>query len=144
MVDPNIITPATNNSLREAAAKYFGHIIEPRYLDDVDGFMRAYTGVPFNGTKAMVTGTETQVVVHMVQDLGWDESVTIDLREDHTARLMELTEPKNPDSPDLVPGRYLTEQEGEELCMDLHSIVARMPADNVRTFRTNAPPATNQ
>lgn len=147
MVDPNTITPGTNKALREAAAKYFGHVIEPRYMEDTDGFMCAYTDLPFVGTETMVAGTEDQLAIHMRQDLGWDESVIVKLSTggvEGTASIMKLVEQDDADAPEIVFDRYMTEREGEELCMDLHNMVARMPVDNLRTVRQATPPSVSQ
>jgi hypothetical protein len=138
MSSPDIITPSTNDALREAAARYSSTVAIPCFLEDVDGFANAYLGKPGGQFSTLVTGDEESLAVSVTGPGNTTEAfVNIDLAVPggSPASIVQPglynkdgePDPKGEIARPVV--RALTETEGRELTMDLHSLVAKIPAD---------------
>jgi hypothetical protein len=139
MTSPDIISQSTNAALREAAAKYIATVHTPAFIEGVDGFATAHLGLeePKDGLRTLVTGVEESL------------AISVD-GKDQTSKLfvnIDLAVPDGSPASIVKPGMYnkrgeldaeegefarpveraLTESEGQELIMDLHSIMVKIP-----------------
>jgi hypothetical protein len=139
MTSPDIISQSTNTALRETAAKYFATVHTPAFIEGVDGFAIVHLGLeePEDGLRTLVTGVEE----------GLDISVD---GKDQSSKLfvnIDLAIPDGSPASIVKPGMYnqhgefdaeegefarpveraLTEREGQELIMDLYSIMTKIP-----------------
>lgn len=139
MTSPDVITPATNMALREAAVKYSASIAIPCFLKEVDGFAGAHLGETLDGASTLVTGTPDSLAISVH---GADEKTRVFVNVD-------LEVPGEGVASIVAPGFYddkgkrdeekgkimrpvvrpLTEAEGRELTMDLYSIIAKIPTE---------------
>jgi hypothetical protein len=140
MTVPGVITPETNESLRKAAAAYAGSIDVPCFLDEVDGFARAYLGEDEEeGLKTLVTGDEEGLAVSVDDKEGKTKifvNVDLAMPDGIPASIVAPGFYDKKGRPDNENGQYgrpvvraLTEVEGQELAMDLHSLMVKIPQD---------------
>lgn len=139
MNSPGTITPQTNTALCEAAAKY-GQVIDvPCFLEGADGFVTTYLTKPENGLKTLVTGDEEHLAISVDGKDGKSKVfVNVDLTPPDDAPV-SIVEPglydekgeRNAETGEFARPilRALTEVEGQELIMDLHTLIAKMPQD---------------
>jgi|GEM_PF-5648679 hypothetical protein len=134
MVTPDVISSETNSALRTAAAQYIETVHMPGYIRGVDGFATTHLGLdePRDDLRSLVTGDEKSLAISVqgndhervlfvnvdlvVPDGGPVSIVEPGLYNEHGERDAdgELARPID---------RALTEKEGQELIMDLHSIM---------------------
>ncbi len=139
MTYPGTITPQTNTALSDAAEKYRRTTLIPAYLEGADGFATTYLGEREDGLKTLVTGDEEQLTVSAEgQDGETKVFVNVDLSPPDGAPA-SIVEPgfydengnRNSETGKFARPivRALTEVEGQELVMDLHTLIAKMPTD---------------
>jgi hypothetical protein len=139
MSSPNVISPQTNAALHDAAVKYSQIIDVPCYLEGADGFAITYLGKSEDGLEILVTGDEEHLAISVNGRDGKSKGlVNVDLTPPDSAPA-SIVEPglyNEQGERDAEIGKYarpvlraLTEVEGQELTMDLHTLIAKMPED---------------
>ena len=136
MMSNGAITPETNKELRRAATAYAESIEVPCFLDEVDGFAGAYLGKAENGLKTLVTGDDEGLAISVDGEDGKNRAfVNVDLAipEGTSASIVEPGFYDEEGKPDAENGEYarpvlrlLTEKEGQELTMDLYSLMQKI------------------
>lgn len=139
------ITPATNLALQEAADRYFEAVV-PYDQQEATGFIVAYIGwLPIEARMFIVPDTKADSLAINIR--GSDEgfinrliNVDLDVPERGLAAHVVPDFFKSEGEHDSVKGRYmrkvlrlLSEPEGQELTMDLYSIIEKAPANRRKT-----------
>lgn len=136
---PNTITASTNAALHQAATAYAEAVTIPCFVAGVDGFAATYLGIAEDGLKTLVTGNGERLAITIDSQDGTTRAfVNVDLTLDgvKTASIVEPGLQDKRGNPDLKNGQFtrrilrpLTEPEGQELAMDLYSLIAKIPED---------------
>ena len=143
MTNPDVITSQTNASLREAAARYSATIAVPCFVKDVDGFAGAYLDEAQEDTSTLITGSSEWLAIS-VEGSNHDRkafiNIDLDVPGDGLASIVAPGMYNERGEHDVEHGtmqrpvvRALTEREGQELAMDLHALIAKIPKDRHRS-----------